>query len=61
MSKDRFCDPESQSEIRKHVGDGYDEAEEFVRMDKDGLGEVRFDCLVNWAFKRSAEKRKIEG
>ena len=54
MSKDRFCDPESQSEIRKHVGEGYDEAEEFIRMDKDRLGEVRFDCLVNWAFKRSA-------
>ena len=43
----------------KHVGHIHDAAEEFSNMDKDGLGEVRFDCLMKWAFKRSLEQKKI--
>ena len=59
VSMERFCLPEAQEEIMKHVGHIHDAAEEFSNMDKDGLGEVRFDCLMKWVFKRSLEQKKI--
>ena len=59
ISLDRFCDPKAQTEIRKHIGDDFDAIEEFAMVDKSELGEVRFDDLMNWVFKRSLNKKKI--
>ena len=59
VTLDRFCDPEAQKEIRKHIGDDFDAIEEFAMVDKSELGEVRFDDLMNWVFRRSLNKKKI--
>ena len=59
ISLDRFCDPKAQTEIRKHIGDDFDAIEEFAMVDKSELGEVRFDDLMNWVFKRSLKKTYV--
>ena len=59
ITLDRFCDPQAQTEIRKHIGNDFDAIEEFAMVDKSGLGEVRFDDLMNWVFKRSLNKKNI--
>ena len=60
MSMERFSHPEAIEEIIKHVGNIPDVKEEFGDIDKDGAGEVRFDCFITWAFKRSIEQKKIK-
>ena len=60
VDRDSFCNPEVQAEIRIYVGDVSDATEEYDAIDKDGVGEVRFDCIVNWAFKRSLGKRMMK-
>ena len=59
VSMERLCNPEVQEEIRKHIGDDFHATEEFAIMDKLGFGEVRFDDLMSYLFKRSLAKKKI--
>ena len=59
VSMERLCNPEVQEEIRKHIGDDFHATEEFAIIDKLGFGEVRFDDLMNYLFKRSLAKKKI--
>ena len=59
VSLERFCDPEAQEKIRKHIGYDFDATEEFAIIDKLGFGEVRFDNLMNYLFKRSLTNKKI--
>ena len=59
ISLDRFCDPQAQAEIRKHIEVDFVAIEEFAMIDKSGLGEVRFDDLMNWVFKRSLKKTYV--
>ena len=59
ISLDRFCDPQAQAEIRKHIEVDFVAIEEFAMIDKSGLGEVRFDDLMNWEFKRSLKKTYV--
>ena len=59
ISLDRFCDPQAQTEIRKHIKVDFDAIEEFAMIDKSGLGELRFDDLMNWVFKRSLKKTYV--
>ena len=56
ISLDRFCDPQAQAEIRKHIEVDFVAIEEFAMIDKSGLGELRFDDLMSWVFKRSLKK-----
>ena len=56
VSLDRFCDPQAQAEIRKHIEVDFVAIEEFAMIDKSGLGELRFDDLMSWVFKRSLKK-----
>ena len=60
MSKEQFTAQEAQEEIRKHAGEDFDATEEFSRIDISGVGEVRFDALMNWAFKRSLGMKKMK-
>ena len=58
VKKDIFCNSEVQAEIKMYVGDVADVSEEFDVIDKDGAGEIRFDYLVNWAFKRNMVRER---
>ena len=59
VSMERFCDPEVQEEIRKHIGDDFHASEEFAIIDQLGFGELRFDDLMSYLFKKSLAKKKI--
>ena len=61
VDRESFCNPDVQAEIRIYVGDVSNASEEYDVIDKDGVGEVRFDCIVNWAFKRSMDKKMMNG